>query len=292
MVFDNMAREERSIPVKTAWLVLSISVFLASFASAAPIIVEAEDYVSSHNEGGEPITVTSCGGASGGYAVEGYDSTGDWIELRVTLAVAGTYEDILRSAGELWEWSQHRLMVRVEGGWRMDYGYRAGGGIEKLLVHVSDIERAPAWFRRLEIPVEAQVVPRQRPAGQPPAPRQIAAHDIESAPTPAPPKPNVVHALETERPKHGGNGELDLQTLPGITNEIAAQMTARGWNTVQEISLAGEEGLQSLRGVGSVKAERIMSAIHEMQDERSGHSATVEDAVAREMEMLGFKAVN
>ena len=68
---------------------------LASHAGGAPIILEAEDYIASHDAGGGPITAVVCSGASGGLAVEGYDAPGDWIELRAVLPESGAYEDML-----------------------------------------------------------------------------------------------------------------------------------------------------------------------------------------------------
>ncbi len=102
--------------MRTAMLVLSIMALTASAAYAVPIILEAEDYVRSFNVGGDPIYVTSCSGASGGYAVEGYDYPGDYIELRVEICQAGDYDDILRSGGELYVYSEHFATYRIDGG--------------------------------------------------------------------------------------------------------------------------------------------------------------------------------
>ncbi len=97
-------------------LVLSIMALTASAAYAVPIILEAEDYVGSFNVGGNPIYVTTCSGASGGLAVEGYDYIGDYIELRVEIPQAGDYDDILRSGGELYVFSEHFATYRIDGG--------------------------------------------------------------------------------------------------------------------------------------------------------------------------------
>jgi hypothetical protein len=102
--------------VRTAIVIPFVLALAAAAAWADPLILEAEDFVASFNAGGAPIYVTYCSGASGGYAVEGYDYPGDFIELRADICQAGDYEDILRSGGELYEWSEHFVRYRVEGG--------------------------------------------------------------------------------------------------------------------------------------------------------------------------------
>ena len=74
---------------------------LASVVCAQAIIVEAESYVASNDIGGIVIYVTACSGASGGRAVEGFDTPGEWIEVVVNVPVAGSYADSIRSAGLL-----------------------------------------------------------------------------------------------------------------------------------------------------------------------------------------------
>lgn len=65
------------------------------------LTIEAENFISSHDEGGTQIYVVACSGASGGYAVEGFDYVGDWIELAFSTSGSATYVDSLRSAGLL-----------------------------------------------------------------------------------------------------------------------------------------------------------------------------------------------
>jgi len=118
--------------VRTTMLVFSFIPLLVSAAFADTIILEAEDYVASYNAGGDPIYVTYCSGASGYYAVDGFDTAGDFIELRVVLDMAAEYDDTLRSAGELFEFSQIRAKFRREGhatfaySSYMTYGYGLG----------------------------------------------------------------------------------------------------------------------------------------------------------------------
>jgi hypothetical protein len=79
--------------------IIGLVILFFATAHAQSIVVEAELYVDYHNEGGTTIYVTTCSGASGGLAVEGFDWTGDWIELTLTIPEAGSYADSLRSAG-------------------------------------------------------------------------------------------------------------------------------------------------------------------------------------------------
>jgi hypothetical protein len=124
--------ERGQLLVRTPLLVLSFIALLAATGAATPIILEAENYVGAYNVGGEPIHVVYCSSASGGMAVEGYDTVGDFIELRIILDMAGAYDDTLCSAGELYQFSQHRVTYRREYGGIlaysdfMTYGYGIG----------------------------------------------------------------------------------------------------------------------------------------------------------------------
>jgi len=80
---------------------LAASLFIclaAGTACAQGILVEAETFLSYHNEGGSIPYVVSCSAASNGLAVEGFDYPGDWIEVTLT-AWNGSFVDSLRSAG-------------------------------------------------------------------------------------------------------------------------------------------------------------------------------------------------
>ncbi len=91
--------------------VLGAATLLCVSASAQSIIIEAESYVASYDAGGVSIYITTCTGASGGYAVEGYDTPGDWIEVVLNMSDAGSFADSLRSAGELYEESDHQSTI-------------------------------------------------------------------------------------------------------------------------------------------------------------------------------------
>ena len=81
-------------------LVLAVICLSFGLASAQDILLEAEDFTASYNEGGNPILRVSCSGASGGLALEGLDYPGDWIELSLTIW-NGSFTDTIRSAGLL-----------------------------------------------------------------------------------------------------------------------------------------------------------------------------------------------
>jgi hypothetical protein len=102
---------------------------LAPAAYGQSIIVEAETFVAWHNEGGIAFDITPCGSASGGYALEGLDYVGDWIEIVVDIPEIGAYGDSLRSAGLTGEQSQ--LLATVfgagPGGGDLDSDYQTTG---------------------------------------------------------------------------------------------------------------------------------------------------------------------
>lgn len=102
--------------------VLLAAAMLPAGAFAHEIVLEAEDYVNSFDTGGTAIYTTACSGASGGYAVEGFDSPGDWIEVVLTIDELGAYADTLRSAGLYGYESDMRITI-MEGG-------QGGGDIE------------------------------------------------------------------------------------------------------------------------------------------------------------------
>ena len=84
-------------------LLIACLVLLLGTSAAPAIVVEAESFVSSYNAGGDPIVVVDCSGASGGKAVEGFDTAGDWIEVMLNVPEAYGYVDSVRSAGYLEE---------------------------------------------------------------------------------------------------------------------------------------------------------------------------------------------
>ncbi len=62
--------------------------------------------------------------------------------------------------------------------------------------------------------------------------------------------------------------EIDLQLLPGITDDIASLLTDDGISTKTQVLELGIDGLKQYRGIGEVKAKSIIEAIHRMSEEK------------------------
>ena len=112
-------------------VILASLLVLLSMATptSARVLVEAENFVNSYNAGGDEIIVVTCSAASGGFAVEGFDAPGDWIEIGVTVPETYLYVDSLRSAGDLDVQSGIGLTVfgASPGGSDVTSGYRTVG---------------------------------------------------------------------------------------------------------------------------------------------------------------------
>ncbi|HVP58779.1 MAG TPA: hypothetical protein VMU02_11855 [bacterium] len=113
-------------------VLLGILVLLCSASGAYAIIIEAESYVASYNAGGDAIHIVTCTAASGGLAVEGFDTPGDWIEVVLNVPQVYGYVDSLRSAGETGYQSDIRATVfgaNPDGGDILSYYHTLGEGI-------------------------------------------------------------------------------------------------------------------------------------------------------------------
>lgn len=110
-------------------LVFACLIVLGVGTAQADIVVEAENFVNHYNAGGLDIVWVSCSGASGGRAVEGFDTTGDWIEIAVNVPETYVYVDSLRSAGELDAESDIELKIfgAEPGGTDVTSGYHTIG---------------------------------------------------------------------------------------------------------------------------------------------------------------------
>lgn len=147
-------------------------------------------------------------------------------------------------------------MIRSGNGWRINYGYHAGGDIFK--VHKADAAANPHWFQPhgttgkvVEVPL-----PPLKPVRRPAPPTPLAE-----------PKP-VEAEIEAEAPslpKEGNEKRIDLQLLPGISAAVASQLEANGITTAEAILALGVAGLQAYRGVGEKKAGTIIGALRELQ---------------------------
>ena len=88
-----------------------LACLLCPGASVQCMIIEAESFVASHNEGGNAIVEATCSAASGGKAVEGFDYPGDWIEVVLVVGANGSFADNLRSAGLVDSVSEQRATI-------------------------------------------------------------------------------------------------------------------------------------------------------------------------------------
>lgn len=132
------------------------------------------------------------------------------------------------------------LQMRNRGdGWIIDYGYRSGGTV--FTVHRLDAESQPHIFQIIEE-----------------TPKAVMHSGVIS---PRPSVPIVPPPIIRE----GRIKSFDLQTLPGMTHEIASQLEADGITSKEKIIELGVDGIQKYKGVGAKKGKMIIEAIQAMQ---------------------------
>ena len=147
-------------------------------------------------------------------------------------------------------------MERTRYGYQINYGYHAGGS--RFLVHRDELQAAPHLFQavRSTVPEIQQAAQRRMPIPPPPEPL--------IAPAASPVLASVRKILEEELQAGEPDSrpaKTDLQTLPGVSAEIAAQLKTEGADTLEDVLALGVEGLKEIKGVGSKKAEMIVAAI-------------------------------
>lgn len=164
-------------------------------------------------------------------------------------------------------------MTRRGGGWSIDYGYKAAG--DRFLVHKRDADLSSNWFKQVELERKdfESVLPKKRVASKPlPEPKPMA-EVLEAAVAgkadmllPA----DVPSAIPADEPQseeaevsiaEAVLGNEELQSLPGVTPNIAEQLSRAGVTSYQEILEMGTEGLRKFRGVGPTRADLIVDAI-------------------------------
>lgn len=138
-------------------------------------------------------------------------------------------------------------MISVGGAMRVDYGYRKQG--DRFLVHRNELEAAPDLFK----PVSASIP-------------EIQIAEQSRRPTPRPPEKLVSIPLTG---KELEDQKFDLQTIPGVSSDIAEQLRDAGVDIPEDIIELGVEGLKELRGVGNRKAEIIYSATQKRLEDSS-----------------------
>lgn len=113
------------------------------------------------------------------------------------------------------------------------YGYRGGG--TRFYVHKEDIRVAPHLF------VPVTVVPEKPKEALPPPP----------------PPPGL------NKPDESAPEVFDLQTLPGVTPQIAMGLNAMGAHTADDVLELGVTGLSRIKGIGEKRAEAILAYIQQ-----------------------------
>lgn len=149
------------------------------------------------------------------------------------------------------------------------YGFRAGDGQEKFLVHRADIAASPAFFKvvskipaapREEIvvppPPTSIIEPEVTEAIEPPAtPAELEQIDASRKVLSKPPKAIAKKALN--------QAKFDLQLLPGVTPNIAKSLIRAGLISPKAIIDGGPETLERAKYVGEVRAKLIFEYVTE-----------------------------
>jgi hypothetical protein len=163
------------------------------------------------------------------------------------------------------------------------YGHRAGGGIEKFLVHRADIAAQPQYYHIVQpiptaprqpvqmppppAPVELKPVPPPEPVVlepeivtrvEEPSALPVAVKEVEPHPIPA-----ELTEPKTPIEKATDRASFDLQLLPGINPRIATNLAQAGFTTPDAILKGGIEGLTAVKWVGKQRAELIMAHVIE-----------------------------
>lgn len=156
---------------------------------------------------------------------------------------------------------QHKVIGMSTGTF---YGHRGGG--TKFYVHRSDIELQPHIF----LPIENTTAATPEPAPTPEVPALIV-------PTKEPTtSPTEVVANEETKPAESVildqilSDEVltdtvssspvspNLQLIPGVTADIAAQLNAMNVHTPTEIAELGKDELMAIKGIGEARANTII----------------------------------
>jgi glycosyltransferase involved in cell wall biosynthesis/predicted flap endonuclease-1-like 5' DNA nuclease len=145
------------------------------------------------------------------------------------------------------------------------YGYRSGG--EKFYVNRSDAAAAPHVFKAIpERITEQQVTAPPEPIEETPPPQPIEEEMVAIEQDSAEELGEHLEAIEEETFDYhpiveDENGEVDLQSVGGITEQIADALEARGIKTKEDIIALGVEGLQEVKGIGKIRAEAIIASV-------------------------------
>lgn len=136
---------------------------------------------------------------------------------------------------------QHAVIGPVS---RKKYGRRGGGQVFYVLK--VDAEHSPHLFQ---------------PIGDVPGAAVPGGQKIPAAPPATPPPPVSQPAAEPAEPSEV---EFQLSRLPGVNKKVATAMEEAGITSAQDILTLGEDGLQSIPGIGPATAEKIYGAVSQL----------------------------
>lgn len=141
---------------------------------------------------------------------------------------------------------QHMVRGAATG---INYNYRGGG--EKFLVHRKDIAAQPNIFKPIAVEATAPVKPPEAP----PPPKPVVAVATREVVQPQVLEDAVdVLDVETEDAV-----EFSLDTIPGVTPEIASKLQAMGVQSLQDLINVGSTGLTQIKGIGPARADAILA---------------------------------
>ncbi len=152
---------------------------------------------------------------------------------------------------------------------RTNYGYRGGG--ERFLVHQADISAQPNIFRPIVVEASVPVrAPTPPPPPAPPAPvkQAVVQYGDVTAVLETEDDVDIEESLEVET---ADVEEFSLDTVPGITPEIAGKLQARGVQSLQDLVNMGNTSLMQIKGIGPSRADAIITYARKViaeQDEK------------------------
>lgn len=146
---------------------------------------------------------------------------------------------------------QHKVVGQAT---KIHYGYRGGG--EQFLVHRRDVEVSPHLYEPVATREVVEDIPLVRKETPPPVAVKESVEEVKEAYD-----PQDQWISEQEK--------FDLQTLPGVSNEIAQEMNASGIFTPEDIVKLGLTKLQAFKGVGKARARSIFEGAKRYIDSQS-----------------------
>jgi hypothetical protein len=147
-----------------------------------------------------------------------------------------------------------------------NYGYRAGGGVERFYVHKDDIASQPHLFRPFIQPRPVIEQPTPVPL---PAPEKV--HDklqpgvVKKAPVVELKAPDFIKTAPASTSDGPGQNlnvvfkPIDWQSFPGISDKVADALEKKGARTWQDVVQLGKDGLMLIEGIGEKRADTIMA---------------------------------